>query len=253
MPAMSPQDPPPPQPTLNRRLVLAALAAGAAATLPGCASAPPAVSTDADGAVWQAVSLPGKPATEYRWTHKQGRRALAAVADRSASMKRRRLQLPAEDVSEVSFSWWVDQLIPQADVSRAETEDAPVKLLFAFDGDHGRLTPRNRRLFDLAEALTGERPPFATLVYVWDPRAATETVIPNPRTDRIRKIVLDSGHSGLGRWRDHRRDLAADFRRAFGENPGALLSVAVMTDGDNTGSQTRAWYGPIAFHPSPAR
>ena len=45
----------------------------------------------------------------------------------------------------------------------------------------------------LAEALTGERPPYATLVYVWDATAPVGTVIINPRSDRIRKIVVDSG------------------------------------------------------------
>ncbi len=234
---------------MNPLLHKAVLAAFAALAMLGCASAPPNTATAPDGSGWHAVALPGKAATEYRWTHKQGRRALAAVADRSASMKRKHLRLPPEAVGEVSFSWWVDQLIADADVSRAETEDAPVKLLFAFGGDHGRLPARARRLFDLAEALTGERPPFATLVYVWDPRATPETVILNPRTDRIRKIVLDSGDQALGRWRDHRRNLAADYRRAFGEDPGQLLSVAVMTDSDNTGSSARAWYGPIEFHP----
>ena len=49
-------------------------------------------------------------------------------------------------------------------------------------------------------------------------------------------------------WRDHRRDLVADFRRAFGEDPGPLQAIAVMTDTDNTGSQAEAWYGPITLH-----
>ena len=103
-------------------------------------------------------------------------------------------------------------------------------------------------MFELAEALTGERPPYATLMYVWDATAPVGTVIINPRSDRIRKIVVDSGTAHLGRWRDHRRNLAADFQLAFGEAPGALTSMALMADSDNTQSMARSWFGSVNLH-----
>ena len=151
-------------------------------------------------------------------------------------------------VGEVSFSWWVQNLVELGDVADPTREDAPARVLFAFQGDVSRLPARTRALFDLAEALTGERPPYATLMYVWDARAPVGTVIINPRSDRVRKIVVDSGPAQLRQWRDHRRDLAADFRRAFGEDPGELAAVAVMTDSDNTASRAKSWYGPIDLH-----
>jgi hypothetical protein len=100
-------------------------------------------------------------------------------------------------------------------------------------------------MFELAELLTGEPPPFATLMYVWEGSAPLESVIVNPRSDRIRKIVVDSGPAMLGRWRDHQRSIATDFERAYGEAPGALRSIALMTDSDNTGGSARTWYGPL--------
>lgn len=212
--------------------------------LMGCASAPPAA--DAEG--WHAVSLPGKTATQYRWAQKEGRRALAAESHGSASMWRKAVVRPAEAVGEVSFSWWVQDLVAEGNVADVTREDAPARVLFAFHGDIATLPPRTRALFDLAEALTGERPPFATLMYVWDATAPVGTVIVNPRSDRIRKIVVDSGPTHLRQWRDHRRDLAADYRKAFGDAPGALRAVAVMTDSDNTRSSAKSWYGSIDLH-----
>jgi hypothetical protein len=62
----------------------------------------------------------------------------------------------------------------------------------------------------------------------------------------VRKIVVDSGTASLGRWREHQRDLRADFRLAFGEEPGPLISVAKMTDSDNTKSVASTYYGAIS-------
>jgi hypothetical protein len=93
--------------------------------------------------------------------------------------------------------------------------------------------------------LTGEELPYATLMYVWCNQREPLSVVRNPRTDRIRKLVLESGPTRLGRWLDYERDVRADFERVFGEPPGALVGVAVMTDSDNTRSTTSAFYGPV--------
>ena len=171
-----------------------------------------------------------------------------ADSERSASLWRKRVSVEPQRVREVSFSWWVPELIATANLSMPEREDTPARVLFGFDGDIGRLPLRTRMQFELLQALTGEMPPYATLMYVWDPQLPVGTVVVSQRSDRIRKIVVDSGAAELRRWRDHRRDLAADFRLAFGEEPGRLTSIAYMTDSDNTRSQARCWYGPVQLH-----
>lgn len=104
-------------------------------------------------------------------------------------------------------------------------------------------------LAELVRAVTGEEMPYATLMYVWGNKRAVGTVIHSARTDRIRKIVVESGSSGLGRWLEYERDVRADFERAFGEAPGPLVGVAIMTDTDNTRSSATAWYGPVRLLP----
>jgi hypothetical protein len=69
-------------------------------------------------------------------------------------------------------------------------------------------------------------------------------VIVNPRTDRIRKLVVESGRGNLNQWLDYERDIRADYEKAFGEAPGALVGIGIMTDSDNTRSSAKAWYGP---------
>ena len=200
--------------------------------------------TEAD---WLEVKLPGKRATDYTWEQFDGRRVLAAHSQSSASMMRCKLLVSPTLLGTLNFSWQVSELMDGADVSVAETEDAPARVMLAFGGDVSKLPMRTRMLFELAHAVGGEEPPYATLMYVWDRVAPVGSVIVNPRTDRIRKIVVDSGPHGLKRWRDHKRDMAADFRLAFGEEPGPLVAIAVMTDSDNTKSNSRAWYGPLSL------
>ncbi|KQV60657.1 hypothetical protein ASC95_04245 [Pelomonas sp. Root1217] len=214
----------------------------ALALLAGCATtvAPPPA---AEG--WQPLALPGKKLTQYSWTEKEGRPALEAASDRSASIWRKRLEPARIGIGEVNFSWWVQSLIPGANVSDIDHEDAVARVIFGFSGDVDKLPLRTRMKFELAQALTGELPPYATLMYVWDSKLPVGTVVINPRSDRIRKIVVDSGPAELRRWREHRRDLAADFRLAFGEAPGPLTSMAVMTDSDNSRASARTWYGPV--------
>lgn len=233
----------------------------ASALLTGCqtgqvpaAADPPQRQTQAPGpdrAGWEPVLLPGKRATLYAQELKDGRPAWSARSDASASMFRKRLLVPADQVGQVEFSWWVDRLVPGADLSEAGQGDSPARVVFAFDGDHSRLSMKNRMLFELAGGLGGESPPFATLMYVWANDATPESVIVNPRIDRVRKIVMESGPRHLKQWRTYRRDLAADYRRAFGEEPGPLIGVAYMTDSDNMNASARTWYGDI--HLVPAR
>ena len=87
--------------------------------------------------------------------------------------------------------------------------------------------------------------PYATLMYVWCNTRPTESVITNPRTDRIRKMVVESGAKSLNSWMRYDRNIRADFEKAFGEPPGALVGIGIMTDTDNTQTKTQAWYGPL--------
>lgn len=198
---------------------------------------------------WQPLSLPGKRATLYEPQEVDGLAVVGAQADGSASLLRERLRVEPDALGEISFSWKVPRLMPQADVRVRETEDAVVRVVMGFAGDESRLSARNQAQFDLAAMLLGERPPYATLMYVWDANAPLGSIVTNTRSDRVRKIVVDVAGSALNEWHSHRRNIAADFEAAFGEAPGALVSVALMTDADNTTGQASAWYGPVCLLP----
>lgn len=198
-----------------------------------------------DTAQWDKVVLPGKLRTAYKLERQPQGYALQAKAESSASMLRQRLRIAPEQLGRLTFDWHVERLIPGADMVQRETEDSPVRLILVFDGDRQRFSPKNAMLSELTHSLTGEPMPYATLMYVWCNQCPPESVIVNPRTDRIRKLAVESGPGGVGTWLSYTRDIRADFEKAFGEAPGALLGVGLMTDTDNTRSTTRAWYGRV--------
>jgi hypothetical protein len=212
-----------------------------------------AVAVDADKAagldmtapLWQLMTLPGKSKTTFNRTTHQGREALRAVSQGSASLLRKKMHIPPADLGALHFSWQVPMLIEAADMAERDAEDAVVRVILSFEGDRSRFSHKNRMLSDLSHALTGEEMPYATLMYVWCNKRPVGSVITNPRTDRIRKLVVETGPPNLGKWLDYERNIRADFIQAFGEEPGALMGIALMTDTDNTQSKATAWYGSV--------
>jgi hypothetical protein len=199
---------------------------------------------------WVHTTFPGKSATRFEYARLDGRDAVAVRADSSASMLRQALRLEPADLGHVRFSWKVPGLIAQADMALRDRDDAPVRIVLAFEGDRSRLSARDTALSDLARLVTGEEMPYATLMYVWCNRRAPGSVIHSPRTDRIRELVIESGPRRLNQWLEYERDIRADYQRVFGEPPGALVGIAIMSDSDNTHSHARAWYGPVQLLPA---
>ena len=198
---------------------------------------------------WQHFKLPGKQPSEFTYVHEDGRHAMAASARSSASMWRQVMRVEPSEFHKVRFSWKVPELIALADMTQRDADDSPVRIVLAFDGDRSSFSPKNAMLSELARLLTGEELPYATMMYVWCNECKPGSVIVNPRTDRIRKLVVESGTEKLQQWVDYERTVRADFEKVFGEAPGALMSISLMTDTDNTESVARAWYGPVTLVP----
>lgn len=196
---------------------------------------------------WLHRTFPGKASNQFAYLQLDGREAMGVKSSASASMLRKVVSVEPAQLDALRFSWKVPSLITDADMALRDKDDSPVRLVLAFDGDRSKLSSRDRMLSELARALTGEDMPYATLMYVWCNQREPGSVVLNPRTDRIRKLVLESGPQQLNRWLDYERDIRADYRQAFGEEPGRLMAVGIMTDTDNTKSSAEAWYGPVTL------
>jgi Protein of unknown function (DUF3047) len=182
--------------------------------------------------------------TVYTLAREHGHTVLRGEADGSASMYLMSFDPAVAVPATLQWRWKTYALVPGADNRDKNVEDAPLRVMLGFDGDLSTLpfSERGLRLADL---------PYATLMYVWSDHVPVETLIPSAHTSRLKMLVVASGARGLGRWHTVRRNVAADYRRAFGAAPGRVLSVAVMTDTDNTGAKAVGEYADIRFGCTP--
>jgi len=195
---------------------------------------------------WQPWTINrNKTPTRYSMAEVDQRVVVHAQAESSASG----LYVPLRDrdAGMLRWTWKTSGIIRNADNSHGPREDSPLRLFVAFDGDKGALSLKDQLMYEMARLTTGREMPYATLMYIWGGRRAEGSVVKNPHTDRVRMIVVDSGMKHANEWRCHERDLRADYRKAFGTDPGRVIAVGIMTDTDNTKSKAESWYGDIAL------
>lgn len=190
-----------------------------------------------------------KRRTQYRSVMLGGRRVVEAQADSSVSGLRHTVDLDPSTRPILEWGWRIDAVLAEADIGDRRADDSPVRIVLAFDGDVSTLPLKEQMFFERVKLLGGQDMPYATLMYVWCSRRAPGEITENPHTSRVRKIVVESGAGGVRQWRDYRRDIVADYERAFGAKPGRLIAVGVMSDSDNTRQRTVGWYGDIRLLP----
>ena len=197
---------------------------------------------------WEGFKISDrKKPTHYRLVQDGGRPVLHALAAGSASGLTRHAGFSLAEQPIASWSWKVSRLVSSADNSKARTEDAPARLIFAFDGDKSKLGKIDQGTLYLSAKVYGREMPYATLMYIWANKAPVGAVIENPHTKRVQMVVASSGPAEVGAWQKLSRNVLDDYRRAFKEEPGRLLTYGVMSDTDNTGESVEAWYGDIEF------
>ena len=185
--------------------------------------------------------------TVYTLVQEGGSTVLRGAADGSASAFVARLKQAAAVPAILSWRWKTDALVPGADNRDKKREDAPLRVMIAFDGDRSTLPEAEQKRFRRARNLLGREPPYAMLMYIWSDQVAVESIIPSAHTSQVKMLVVASGTDGLGSWQSVRRNVADDYRRAYGTEPGPVLGVAVMTDTDNTGEKAVGEYTDIRF------
>ncbi|MCH7825300.1 MAG: DUF3047 domain-containing protein [Acidobacteria bacterium] len=175
--------------------------------------------------VWELQQLGGAE-TFYRVVEEAGDRVLRADADASATAFLRRVELPRV-ATRISWRWKVAASLSGNTEERQRAGDDYAARLFVIFGE-GELSADTR-----------------ALCYVWAGAGAVGSSYRSPVVDSVMTMVLQSGDELAGAWVEQSRDFAADYRRAFGREPGRVGAIALLVDTDDTGRRATAWYDDI--------
>ncbi len=205
------------------------------------------------GAGWRVVTLPQQkpPVTRFSVETVGDRQALRVDAQASYGNL---VFEPASGAvpSRLTWAWRVDQPVAGADITFKAGDDLAAKVCLSFDLPLARVPFVERQLLRLARSRSGENLPAATLCWVWGGSAVAGQLLDSPYTRRLRYIVLRTQGEALNSWFEESRDVAADFRRAFGDEaavPPPLLAVIVGGDADNTGAHSVAHVAALRWLP----
>jgi len=178
---------------------------------------------------WAAKKFQGE--TNYRVVPADGGHALRAEAAGSASGLVYEVEFAPTEVPILTWRWKVENLVAKSDPTRRAGDDYPARVYVIFP--HW-FFPKTR-----------------SLNYIWATDYPVNRPIPNPFTGNAAMIAVESGPEKVGQWVTERRNLVADFRAAFGEDPPKAGAIAIMTDTDQTGERAVAWYDDLRLETAP--
>jgi hypothetical protein len=212
----------------------------------------PLVENNQIGPGWRVVTLPRqtKPVTRFVPEVAAERQALRIDADHSYGALV--FDLPAAQPAPrlLQWQWRIEQPNSAADLHARSGDDTPAKVCLSFDLPIDNLGFGDRQLLRLMRSSSDEPVPAATLCWVWGAAEPHGALIENAFTRRVRYIVLRNGSDASATWFDESRDIAADFKRAFGDESATLpplLGVVVGGDADNTAAHSVAHLRALRF------
>lgn len=174
---------------------------------------------------WNTKSFKGM--TDYRLVPEEGRTVVRAHSRGSASGLFKKVNLDPTRFRYLRWSWKVASTVKNGNEKTKNGDDYAARVYVVFPG----------RFFWQTRAIN----------YIWANRLPKGDAIPNAFSSNAMMLAVESGSAKIGIWITEERDVLADYRRLFAEEPREIGAIAIMTDTDNTGEEATAWYGDISI------
>ncbi len=198
---------------------------------------------------WKPLNVTSaKQATRYTLVDDSGITVVRAEANASASGLSRNIKINPAEYPLLKWRWKISNVLKGSDIHTKAGDDYPARVYVMFDYPLEKLSFADRTKLRLARALHDPHLPAATLCYVWDSKAPAGTIVPSSYTNLMRMVVVESGAARVNQWLTVERDVAADFKLAFGDEAPPISAIAIATDTDNTGESVVALFGDISFY-----
>lgn len=176
---------------------------------------------------WDLKRFAGR--AQFELVREEGRAVFRLASEASSFALHRDVAVDLEQFPILTWWWKVTRLPARGDLRARETDDQAAQVYLVFPR-----SPSPRTSSDV-------------LGYVWDSHAPAGLRATNPRWSNVRVIVLESGERRAGAWVREERDVRRDYIDLFGKTPPTLGKVALMTDSDQTRSQSEAFFDELRF------
>jgi len=202
-----------------------------------------------DLAQWQPLLFPKIPQHSVYTVVREGDRSfLRAESNASASGLLYRKDYDVFDYPKVRWRWKVENVYQKGNAEEKSGDDYPIRIYIIFKYDPGTASFGQRLKYGIAKTIYGEYPPHSSLNYIWANRKHMQRIISNPFASEAKMVILEAGAEKAGQWVEEDVDILADYRRAFGAEPPAEASLAVMNDSDNTGERSVSYVDYIEVY-----
>lgn len=197
---------------------------------------------------WQEERFEGK--TPNRW--RDGDEGLVVETEASVSMLGRPVRADLARTPLLRWRWRVDTDTPATDLTRKGGDDRAIALYLGFPWIPEQASFKERLTRPLVELAKGADAPGRVISYVWGGDRARGSLMRSPYMgDSGALIVLRPAGTPLNVWQSEEIDIAADYRRAFGAEPPATVTlIGLAADSDDTGSRSRAVIRDLHFAPA---
>ncbi len=196
---------------------------------------------------WSMLKIPGRRLTLYDLVEDENGAHITATSHNSASGLVYAVDVDPHHYSQIEWRWKVDAAIEKGNMLKKKGDDYSARIYLTFDFDPSKLSFFDRTKYLLIKTFTNFEIPLRALNYAWANQVGKGTIAPSPYSDWVYIIAHQSGNDNAGQWQMERSNLIEDYRKAFGEAPGRITGVAIITDSDDTKGSAKGYYGDIVF------
>ncbi|MCW9708054.1 DUF3047 domain-containing protein [Fodinibius salsisoli] len=200
---------------------------------------------------WAKMEVKSDNLTDYSLVEDQnGKNVIKASSANAAGGLIYKIRIDPHEYPIIEWRWKVDGVLKKGNLQKKDSDDYPARIYVTFDYDKSNLGFGDRIKYSALKAFTSYNIPLRSINYIWANKAKRGTIAPNPFTDWVYMVAVQSGNEQSGSWMVETQNILQDYKAAFGEAPPAITGVAIMTDSDNTAGNATAYYGDIIFKKS---
>ena len=188
---------------------------------------------------WKPLFFPKiKRHTQYTIEKNADRSYLRAESNASASGLILKKEFNVFEYPKLKWRWKISNVYLKWNAEEKSGDDYPIRIYVIFKYDPDKASFGQKIRYGFAKAIYGRYPPQSSLTYIWESRAHNKRIITSPFAREAKMIILESGDDNAGKWLQEEVNIVEDYRKAFGNTPPSIASLAIMNDSDNTGEKS---------------